>query len=69
MKAGISSSDLGFQAYRLLEQYNKMDLFLHANVATYEARASLQQRSSFWILKDNRYPLASQGIGVLASRP
>jgi hypothetical protein len=39
MNAGISSHDLVYQACRLLKQdtyYDKMDLFLSANVAAYE---------------------------------
>ena len=47
MNAGTASSDLINLAYRLLKQdtyYDKMDLFLHANVAAYEASDSFQKR-------------------------
>ena len=47
MNAGSSSSDLVQLAYRLLKQdayYDKMDLFLRANVAAYKASDSLQER-------------------------
>jgi len=39
MNAGTSSSDLVYLAHRLLNQYScydKLDRFLHANVAAYE---------------------------------
>ena len=41
-----SSSQLVHTAYRLLKQdsyYDKMDLFLHANIAAYEAEDSFQE--------------------------
>lgn len=47
MNADTSSSDLVHLAYRLLKQdsyYDKMDLFLRANVAAYEACDTFQQR-------------------------
>jgi len=47
MKASISSFDLVHLAYRLLKQdtyYDKMDLFLRTNVATYEVSDSFQKR-------------------------
>lgn len=47
MNAGTYSSDLIHLAYRLLKQdtyYDKMDLFLCANVAAYEESATFQQR-------------------------
>ena len=47
MNASISSYDLVHLEYRFLKQatyYDKMDLFLRANVAIYEAGGSFQQR-------------------------
>ena len=47
MNAGTSSSDLIHLACRFLKQdtyYDKMDLFLRANVAAYEASDSFQKR-------------------------
>lgn len=47
MKADTSSSDLVHQAYSLLKQdtyYDKMDLFLRAVAAVYEASDPLQKR-------------------------
>jgi len=49
MNTVTSSSNFVFQAYRLLKQdsyYDKMDLFLRANVAAYEASGSLQKRQN-----------------------
>ncbi len=46
MKASVSSSDFVHLAYRLLEQdmcYDKVDLFLRANVAAYEASDLFQK--------------------------
>lgn len=50
MNANIFSHDLVYQAYRLLKQdayYDKMDTFLRANVAAYEAGDSFQQRQDW----------------------
>jgi len=47
MNAGTSSSELLNTSYRLLKQdthYNKMGLFLRANVATYEASDLFMKR-------------------------
>ena len=47
MNAGISLFDLVHLAYRLMKQdtyYDKMDLFVRANVAAYEASGSFQKR-------------------------
>ena len=47
MNASISSSDLVHQAYSLLKQdtyYDKMDLFLRAVAAVYEASDPFQKR-------------------------
>ena len=47
MKSGIPSSDLVHLAYRLLKQdtyYDKMDMFLRANVAVYKESDAFQQR-------------------------
>lgn len=47
MNANTSSSELVHQAYRLLKQetyYDKMNLFLRANVATYKASDSFQKQ-------------------------
>lgn len=49
MNSGTSSSDLLHLAYRLLKQdayYDKMDLFLRANIATYESSDSFYQRQN-----------------------
>jgi hypothetical protein len=49
MNATISSYDLVHLAYRFLKQdtdYDKMDLFLRANVAVYEASDSIQKRQA-----------------------
>ena len=47
MNVDTCSADLGHLAYRLLKHdiyYHKMDLFLRADIAAYEAGDSLQQR-------------------------
>jgi hypothetical protein len=47
MNASISSYELVHLAYRLLKQdayYDKMDLFLRANVVAFETNASFQER-------------------------
>jgi hypothetical protein len=47
MNANTSSSELVHRAYRLLKQdtdYDKMDLFLRANVAVYEGSDSFRKR-------------------------
>jgi len=47
MNASTSSYDLVHRVYRLLKQdtyYDKMDLFLRANVAAYEASDPFQKR-------------------------
>ena len=49
MKAGMSSSDSVDLVYRLLKQdtdYDKLDLFLRANVAAYETNASFKKRQT-----------------------
>jgi hypothetical protein len=52
MNAGISSSGLVRQAaYRLLKQdadYDKMNLFLHANIAAYKASDLFQKCRMNW---------------------
>ena len=63
MNACVSSSDFVFQAYRLLKQdtyYAKMDLFLRADVAAYEASDSFQQ----WQERDY-----ATSIGVVCKVP